>query len=165
VGPLGGKWRQLVGKVREWYAMSWHLQGYIPRLCRFKADGLAPMSKYWTYRSHAGVYELSKPSSQMSTGAWLFPTASRVGSGEKLGTDPQIIQPGWGLCREPFFSGVVDLCKSVDDCAKCCYMWTTWDTYGPGPYEVWAWKACGMLVRFSLAGCTLIRIATALGYE
>jgi hypothetical protein len=35
--------------------------------------------------------------------------------GEKLGMDPRI---GWpsccGLCREPFFSGVVDLFKSVD---------------------------------------------------
>jgi hypothetical protein len=28
----------------------------------------------------------------MSTEAWLFPTASMVGSGEKLGTDPRITQ-------------------------------------------------------------------------
>jgi hypothetical protein len=27
--------------------------------------------------------------------------------------------------REPFFSGVVDLFKSVDDYMKGCYMWTT----------------------------------------
>jgi hypothetical protein len=31
---------------------------------------------------------------------------------------------GMGLCREPFFSRVVDLFKSVDGCAKDCYMWT-----------------------------------------
>jgi hypothetical protein len=61
----------------------------------------------------------------MSTEAWLFPTTSMVGSGEKLGTDPRITQSGWELCREPFFSGAVDLFKSVDDCAKGCYMWTT----------------------------------------
>jgi hypothetical protein len=28
------------------------------------------------------------------------------------------------LSREPFFSGAVDLFKSVDDCMKGCYMWT-----------------------------------------
>jgi hypothetical protein len=26
------------------------------------------------------------------------------------------------LCQEPFFSGAVDLFKSVDDCMKGCYM-------------------------------------------
>jgi hypothetical protein len=42
VRPLGGKWRQLVGKVREWYVASRHLQGCIPRLRRLRTDGLAP---------------------------------------------------------------------------------------------------------------------------
>jgi hypothetical protein len=60
----------------------------------------------------------------MSTEAWLFSTASMVGSGEKLGTDPWITQPGRGLCREPFFSGAADLFKSVDNYVKGCYMWT-----------------------------------------
>jgi hypothetical protein len=41
-----------------------------------------------------------------------------------MGTDPWITQPGWGLCRELFFSRVVDLFESIDDCAKGCYMWT-----------------------------------------
>jgi hypothetical protein len=45
---------------------------------------------------------------------------------EKLGTDPWIGRPSCcGLCQEPFFSGAVDLFKSVDDCMKGCYMWTT----------------------------------------
>jgi hypothetical protein len=43
---LRGKWRQLVGKVEEWYAVSQHLQGCSPRLCRLRTDGLAPVSKY-----------------------------------------------------------------------------------------------------------------------
>jgi hypothetical protein len=41
------------------------------------------------------------------------PTASMVGSEEKLGMDPRIGQPTCcGLCREPFFgsSGPVQLC-------------------------------------------------------
>jgi hypothetical protein len=52
--PLGRKWRYLVGKVEEWYMANWHLHGCSPRLCRLRTDGLAPASKYWTYRSHAG---------------------------------------------------------------------------------------------------------------
>jgi hypothetical protein len=55
--------------------------------------------------------------------AWLFPTTSMVGSGEKLGTDTWITQLGWGSCRESFL-GAADLFKSIDDCAKGCYMWT-----------------------------------------
>jgi hypothetical protein len=45
-----------------------------------------------------------------------------VGLREKLDTDPRITQPGWGLCLEPFFSGVVDLFKSVGECAKGCHV-------------------------------------------
>jgi hypothetical protein len=33
---------------------SRHLQGCSPRLCQLRTIRLAPMSKYWTYRSHAG---------------------------------------------------------------------------------------------------------------
>jgi hypothetical protein len=51
--------------------------------------------------------------------------ASLVGLGEKLGTNPRITQLGWGLCREPFFSGAVALLNSVNDYVKGCYMWTT----------------------------------------
>jgi hypothetical protein len=165
-GPLGGKWRQLVGKVDEWYVASRHLQCCSPRLCWLRTDGLAPTSKYWTYRSHAGISGPSKPSSQLSIEAWLFSTDSLVVMGEKLGMDPWIGQPTCcGLCREPFFSGAVDLFKSVDNCAKDCYMWTTWDTYGREPYVDQAWKTCDVLVGFSPAWCTSIRIAVTLGYE
>jgi hypothetical protein len=40
-GPLGGKWRPLVGKVGEWYVESQHLQGCSPHLCRLRTDALA----------------------------------------------------------------------------------------------------------------------------
>jgi hypothetical protein len=43
-----------VGKVSEWCVGSWHLQGCSSGLCRLRTDGLTPVSKYWTYRSHAG---------------------------------------------------------------------------------------------------------------
>jgi hypothetical protein len=45
-GALRGKWRQLVGKVGEWYVASRHLQCCSPRLCQLRTDGLAPVSKY-----------------------------------------------------------------------------------------------------------------------
>jgi hypothetical protein len=44
-----------VGKVGEWYIESRHLRGCSIRLCRLSTNGLGPVSKYWTYRSHAGV--------------------------------------------------------------------------------------------------------------
>jgi hypothetical protein len=70
---LSRKWRQLVGKVGEWYVASQHLQGYSPRLRQLSTDGLAPASKYWMYRLHVGVYGPNKPSSQLSTDVWLSP--------------------------------------------------------------------------------------------
>jgi hypothetical protein len=54
------------------------------------------------------------------------PTASLVGSGEKLGMDPRITQPAcYGLCRECFFSRTVTLLNSVDDYAKDYYALNT----------------------------------------
>jgi hypothetical protein len=135
VGPLGGKWRPPVRKVGEWKVESQQLQGYSPCLCQLRTNGLALVRKYWMYQSHVGVYGPSKPSSRSPTRAWIMPIASLVGSGEKLGTDPQIGQPVCcGLCREPFFSGAVGSIQICRRLVKGCYMWTTSDMYGPGPY-------------------------------
>jgi hypothetical protein len=71
------------------------------------------------YRSHAGVYEPSKPSSLPSTEGGFIPTASVAALREKLGTDPRIGQSVCcGLCQESFFSGVVALSIAVDDFMK-----------------------------------------------
>jgi hypothetical protein len=43
-----------IRKAGECDVVSRHLQGCSPHLCRLRTDGLAPMTKYWTYRSHAG---------------------------------------------------------------------------------------------------------------
>jgi hypothetical protein len=54
------------------------------------------------------------------------PTASMIGSGGKLGTDPWIDQSACcGLCRESLFSGAVVWLNSIDNYTKGCYMWTT----------------------------------------
>jgi hypothetical protein len=42
VGPVGGKGRPSVGKVRKWYVESRRLQGCSPRLCQLSTYGLAP---------------------------------------------------------------------------------------------------------------------------
>jgi hypothetical protein len=164
--PLGGKWRLLVEKVRERVMESRHLQDCSPRLCRLRTDGLTPVIKYWTYRSHVDVYVPSKPSSHHQQILGFAPTASMVGSREKLGTDPQIGQSVCcGLCWEPFFSRAVALLNSVDDFVKGCYMWTTWDIDGRGSYADRAWKVYDVLIRFCPGGCTSIRIVTTLEYE
>jgi hypothetical protein len=165
VEPLGGKWRPPIGKVREWYVESWHHQVCSPRLCRLRTDGLAPASKYWTYRSHASVYGSSKPSSLLSIVfgflhcfiGWL---EREIGYGPMdRSASVLCIVSGAHFLRS---SDSVQCCRWR---AKGCYMWTTWDTYGPRPYVDCAWKACDMLVGFSSAGCTSIWIIATLGYE
>jgi hypothetical protein len=67
-------------------------------------------------------YGSGKPSRWLSTEVCLFPTASLAVVEEKLGRDPWIRRSSnCGLCREPFFSGAVDLYKFVDDFTKDCY--------------------------------------------
>jgi hypothetical protein len=70
-------------------------------------------------------YGPGKPSSLPSTEAWFFSITSLAVLGEKLGTDPRTGQPSCcGLGQEPFFSGAVDLFKSVDNYVKGCYVLT-----------------------------------------
>jgi hypothetical protein len=45
-GPKVERGGLSVEKVEEWCAESRHLQGYSPRLCQLRTDGLAPASKY-----------------------------------------------------------------------------------------------------------------------
>jgi hypothetical protein len=73
-----------------------------------------------------------------------------VGLEEKLDTDPWIGQSSCcELGKELFFSWAVTLLNSVDDYMKDCYTQTMQDTYGREPYTDRAWKACGVLVKFS----------------
>jgi hypothetical protein len=79
--------------------------------------------------------------------------------------DLLITQPGWGLCREPFFSGAVEPVQAVDGLQKAI-------TYVDCPQEAYAgrtWSGVGsvsdLCIGFSPAGCTSIRIAATLRYE
>jgi hypothetical protein len=158
-GPLVERGGPSVEKVGEWCVESRHLQGCSLHLCQLRTDGLTSANKYWTYQSHASDMGPVSLLACHRQGAWLKPTTSLVGLGEKLGTDPRIDRSAcWGLCREPFFSRAVRSVQIYRWLAKDCYALTAWDTYGLGPYADWAWDACDVLVRFSRTGCISIWI-------
>jgi hypothetical protein len=123
VRPLGGKWRLSVEKVGECDVVSRHLQGCSPRLCRLRTDGLAPMSKYWMYRSYAGDMGPVSLVVSRQQKVGFAPTASLVGLWEKLDTDPWIGQPScYGLCQEQW------PCSTL--------LMTTWKVAIIGPCEI-----------------------------
>jgi hypothetical protein len=126
-GHLGGSVEHLEGKGGESVVAILRFLCSNIRLCRLRTEWLAPVSKYWTYRSHTGVYRPSKPISLPSIDGGFTLTDSRL-SWERnwvrtqLGTDPQISQPMCcGLYREPFFSGAVALSIVVDDFMNVCH--------------------------------------------
>jgi hypothetical protein len=122
-GLLGESGGPSIGKGRESDMESRDLQGGSPRLCQLWTNGLAPMSKYWTYWSHAEDMGLVKWCSLLPTDAWLFPIPPMTVMEEKLGMDLQI---GQSVCcrlgRDPFFSIAVEPFNSVDDSLKVCHI-------------------------------------------
>jgi hypothetical protein len=69
-------------------------------------------------------YGPSKPSSLSLIEAWLKPTSSLVGLGEKLGMDPWISRPAWGGCvGSPFSREQSDQSKSVGASWKVAICW------------------------------------------
>jgi hypothetical protein len=137
-----------------------------PHLCQLRTKGLVPISKYWMYRLHTSVYRHSKPSSLSSTENGFTPTASMATLGEKLGTNTRIGQPTCcGLCREPFFSGVVALSIAIDDFVKGCHVRGLPTGSVRGAYVDWCGKRTCRVDRFSPAGCTSIWIVVTLKYE
>jgi hypothetical protein len=53
-GQLGGPVEHSEGKDGESVVAILRFLYGIPRLCRLRTEGLVPVSKYRTYRSHAG---------------------------------------------------------------------------------------------------------------
>jgi hypothetical protein len=105
VGPFGGKGRPMVGKVEECDVVSRHLQNYSPRLCRLRTDGLAPREQVLNIQVACWWNGPSKPSSLPSIDAWLKPTTSMVGFGEKLMRVPRATQQGWEVESGALFLG------------------------------------------------------------
>jgi hypothetical protein len=164
--PLGEKGRQLVGKVGEWYVESWHLQDCIPHLCQLRTDGLASMSKFWTYWSHAGdmgpvsLVACHRQKLDLSLLlhwlAWERNWVRTCGLVSRRAVD---------CVRSHFSQEQWDPSKSADDSWKV-------STYEDYPQEAYArhmstgmGSVCIMLVRFSPTRCTSIQITVTLGYK
>jgi hypothetical protein len=136
-----------------------------PHLCQLRTEGLVPVSKYWTYRSHAGDID---PVSLVACCRYMLgfaPTTSRLDRARNwVRTRGPVSRRVVDCVRSPF-SGAVALLNSVDDSWKVA-------TYGDYPQK--AYTGCTwtdmkiihvVLIGFSPTGCTSIRIAASLGYK
>jgi hypothetical protein len=133
------------------YVASQHLQGCIPRLCRLRIVRLAPVSKYWTYRSHA---------SDMGPVSWcsyvtIGPKPLSPTPGLSHGRTNDVIQDNGSAslslvaktsfeCRGLFrLRGSQWKVVTYGDCPQKAYVGHAWTGVG---------SIRGMLVRFSPAG-------------
>jgi hypothetical protein len=166
VGPLGGKCRTISWEGRGVVLASWHLQGCSPSLCWLSTDGLTPASKYWTYRLHAGdmgpvslvVYHQQKLGLSLLL-HWL------VWERNWVRTHGSVSRRAVDYVESPFSWEQWDPSKYVDDSWKVA----TYDDYPREAYVGRTWTGMGsvrvVLIRFSPAWCTSIRIAMTIGYE
>jgi hypothetical protein len=154
-----------VGKVGEWYVESQHLQGCSPRPCQLRTNGLAPMSKYWTYRLH--VSDMSPVSLVACYQQRLaYPHNFKGCLGRETGYGPMDWSAGvlWIVSGSLFHrsSDSVHLYWQLHKRLLCIdrvrYVWSgTIHRLGVGCM----WR----VGRVSPVGCTLIQIAAALGHE
>jgi hypothetical protein len=120
---LGGPVEHSEGKDRESVVAILRFLCGSPCLCRLRIEGLIPVSKYWTYRSHAGDYGPSKPSSWLPTYALLCSHCFIGWLGRETGYGPVDRSAGvlW-IVSGALFSGTVALLNSVGDCVKGCHI-------------------------------------------
>jgi hypothetical protein len=131
---------------------SRHLQCCRSCLCQLRTDGLTPVSKYWTYWSHAGDMGLVSLVAYHQHMLGLSALLQWLCWERNWGESRRPISRAERWSREHFFLGAVYSSNAVDDFTKCCYMRTTWDTYGRGPYTDRMWNVCDVLIKFSLQG-------------
>jgi hypothetical protein len=153
-----------LGRLGSGYVASRHLQGYSPHLCRLWTDGLAPASKYWTYRSHTGDMDPVSWSSCVTIG--LKPLSPTPGLSHRRRNEATqddgwaslslVVKTSFG-CRGLFqLRGSQWKVVTYGDCPQKAYTGCTWTGVG---------SIRDVLVEFSSAGCTSIRITATLGYE
>jgi hypothetical protein len=114
VSHLGGSVGHSEGKGGESGVSILRFLCGSPRLCRLRTEGLVHMSKYWTYRSHAGdisLVNLVVCYRQIFGFHYCFNGC--VGRETRWRTCGSL---SWarGLCREPFFSVAVGF-------VQCCW--------------------------------------------
>jgi hypothetical protein len=123
VGSLGGKGRQLIRKVGEWYVERRHLQGCSLRLCRLRTDGVGTREKVLNVPITCWWYGPSKPSNLLSIDAWLCPHCF-IGWFERetgYGSTDRSTDMLWIMPRAPFLesSDPAQLCWRL---MKCCHI-------------------------------------------
>jgi hypothetical protein len=123
-GQLGKSGGPSARKGRECDVESQHLQGCSPHLCRLRTNELAPVSKYWTYWSHAGVIGPLSWCSWLAINAWLYPYCFNGYKGERnwMGTRRSVSRRAGDVVRSSFFSGAVALSNAVDNAVKGCHI-------------------------------------------
>jgi hypothetical protein len=153
------------GRTRR---VLWLFRGFLcnsPRLCRLRTEGLVPGSKYWTYRSHVSDMDPVSPVADRPQVLGLSLLLQWLSWERNWGESHGPLNRAERWSREHFFLGAI---VSVQPCrwlVKGCHV------RGP-PQEAYigrTWTGVGsvrvVLVEFSPAGCTLIRITVTLGYE
>jgi hypothetical protein len=114
---------QLVQKVGGCDGASWYLQGCSPCLCRLRTDELPPVSKCWTYLSHADVMGPVNHYSLLSTDVWPLILLQWLCWERNWVVDLWISQPTCcGLCCEPFLSRAVGSIQWCWWLAKVCHV-------------------------------------------
>jgi hypothetical protein len=164
-GPLGESGDNWLGRSGSVYVASRHLQDCSPRLRRLRTVRLAPMSKYWTYRSHAGDMD---PVNLVACCCWMFSFLhcfiGWLGRETGYGPTDRSASVLWIMSGALFLgsSDSVQLCRWL---VEGCHVWDR-------PHEAYVgrtWTGVRsvrvVLVGFSPVGCTSIRIVATLGYE
>ena len=146
---------------------SRHLQGCSPRLCRLRTEGLAPVSKYRTYRSHAGDMGPVSRGSLLANGCLAYAYCFNGCHGRETEVGPADRSAGvLGIVSGALFLGSSRIRPTLlGQCKRLSYADGVREAYGRVSY---ADQSRGNVCRVdwvSPAGCTSIRIAATLGYE
>jgi hypothetical protein len=164
-GHLGGPVKHSEGKGGESAIAILRFLCGSPRLCQLRNERLVPVSKYWTYRSHAsdmGPVRLVACCRYMF--GFLHCFIGWLGREIEYGPMDRSAGVLW-IVSGALFSGVVTLSNSVGDSWKIA-------TYGDRPqkaYTGYTWTDVGsvrvVLIGVFLAGCASIRIVVTLENE
>jgi hypothetical protein len=152
--PLGESGGLTVVKSTESDVKSRHLQGCSPCLCRLSTDGLTPVSKYWTYWSHAGDMGPTNRYSMVINRCLAYAHCFNgcVGRETEVGPVGHSFKLRGGV-DSTFFSGAVNLSNFVGSAWKVV-------TYGDFSQEAYVSCVSGFPYRMYI-----IQITATLGYK
>jgi hypothetical protein len=161
-----GKGDNWLGRSGSGYVVSRHHQCCILRLCRLRTIRLAPMSKYWTYWSHAGDIGLVNRVVGHRQELGLCPLLQWLhGERSWVRTRGSVSRRAVDCVGNSFSREQWDMSKSVGASRKVA----TCEDHSLEAYTGHTWTGVEsvrvVLVGFSPTGCTSIRIATTLRYE